>query len=1090
MSAAPVYFTCTLGQAVLYRTADKFTNINDFIQDTADTVPHAPAVGFCHPAGPDVSEQWGHTVLSFAEVLQGSYATAQIISERISIPERETVALLCPSTVEFLFTWLALMRLGHPVLLIAPQCSASAVASLSQQCNVRYIFYDDMYLDLAQEAVKHTEAAEWRLKHHLLPFAVGGLDPYSLARRPQQRIPRASPVGSDDVAYLHHTSGTSSGIPKPIPQTHFAGAGACPRLDGSGHATFTTTPLYHGGIADLFRAWTSNALIWLFPGKGAPITATNIIKCLEIARTADTPPVAYFSSVPYVLEMMASDDRGLQHLQAMDIVAVGGAALTSEVGDRLVKQGVNLTSRFGSAECGFLMSSHREYERDQAWDFLRAHGELSFEPREGGLYELVVPPSWPHISKTDKVGDDGSFATCDLFRPHASIPNAWRYDSRADSQLTLVTGKKFDPAPLEDAIAAKSISIQDVLIFGEGKPYPGALLFRSAHAADKSDDELLNEIGPQVEKLNRGSQQHARIPSSTLLMMPYIDTPLQKSSKGTVMRKLAEEQYASEIKAAYEGSSSGGSSIADGEVESFVLDAVRAVMSSSDRPSAPLQTDTDLFAYGIDSVASVQIRHAVSRLLPETSGRLPLTIVQDTGSVRKLSQALIDLRHDRKVPQAGMEDPAELMRGLVQQYSSLNSVSNPGSSDLPTPPPTPAWQKHTPGKIVLLTGPTGSLGSQLLGQLIKSPDVSRIHLLLRGASRYAAEERVRKALCSRRISISAKDYPKIKVHTCSLSDPHLGLSAQTYTELAQEVDLIYHMAWAVDFILPLPGFRQHFAGLQALLSLALAHSKWTALCGRPIPAKLIFCSSTASVASYDRIHPGIEVPEEIVNHTTSSGSIGYSRSKWVAENICSQAVMAHPELRGAVSVVRVGQLSGDSVHGVWNKSEAYPLMISSAKVTGCLPALPQESVGWFPVDLAAEAFVELGMSGLEMASKSVVGDVRVVHVLNQCSTPTWRELLEWLSKEGSFEVVEPSEWLTRLEALSRSESEGKTQHACLKLLEFWKSAYGSLPADDALQRKLTYKTAESLKSMPVLRSVKPVDEEYARKLWRWIAENN
>lgn len=30
-----------------------------------------------------------------------------------------TVALLCPSSVEFLFTWLGLMRLGYAVLLIA-----------------------------------------------------------------------------------------------------------------------------------------------------------------------------------------------------------------------------------------------------------------------------------------------------------------------------------------------------------------------------------------------------------------------------------------------------------------------------------------------------------------------------------------------------------------------------------------------------------------------------------------------------------------------------------------------------------------------------------------------------------------------------------------------------------------------------------------------------------------------------------------------------------------------------------------------------------------------------------------------------------
>lgn len=244
----------------------------------------------------------------------------------------------------------------------------------------------------------------------------------------------------------------------------------------------------------------------------------------------------------------------------------------------------------------------------------------------------------------------------------------------------------------------------------------------------------------------------------------------------------------------------------------------------------------------------------------------------------------------------------------------------------------------------------------------------------------------------------------------------------------------------------------------------------------------------------------------------SSGGIGYSRSKWVAENVCSEAVKANSELKGAVSIVRVGQLSGDSFNGVWNRSEAYPLMMSSAKVTGCMPDLLRESVGWVPVDLAAKAFMELGLDDLEngvTAASSVPDqssgaavsgearksaelvaqkpDVQVVHILNQDTTTTWSMLLEWLAKEGNFEAVNPSEWLSRLEDLSRSEDEEKFKHPCLKLLEFWKAGYSGHAAGDA--SSLAYKTAHSLKVMPILQTVKPVDEEYARKLWKWIANN-
>ena len=73
-------------------------------------------------------------------------------------------------------------------------------------------------------------------------------------------------------------------------------------FDGRQAATFTTTPLYRGGIADLFRAWTSNALIWLFPGKELPITAVNVCNCknitMETFQRGLCPTVRYFSSVP------------------------------------------------------------------------------------------------------------------------------------------------------------------------------------------------------------------------------------------------------------------------------------------------------------------------------------------------------------------------------------------------------------------------------------------------------------------------------------------------------------------------------------------------------------------------------------------------------------------------------------------------------------------------------------------------------------------------------------------------------------------------------------------------------------------------
>lgn len=317
----------------------------------------------------------------------------------------ECVTLLCHSSPEFLFTWLALMKLGYSVLLIAPQCQPAAILHLHKSCEASAFFYDTAHAERAQQTAslaKDQNVVD--LNPRLLPLQERE-DIYQVISEPVESSFVAPILDETAVAYLHHTSGTSSGLPKPIPQSHRAGLGVLPNLPRIPiKATFTTTPLYHGGIADLFRAWTSNALIWLFPGKDVPITARNICSSLEVAAsyssTDGLPEVRYFSSVPYVLQMMESDDQGLSLLQKMDLVGVGGAALPAEVGDRLAKNGVNLISRFGSAECGFIMSSFRDFSADRDWQYLRNYNParlLSFEPREDNLAELVIKPGWPHM---------------------------------------------------------------------------------------------------------------------------------------------------------------------------------------------------------------------------------------------------------------------------------------------------------------------------------------------------------------------------------------------------------------------------------------------------------------------------------------------------------------------------------------------------------------------------------------------------------------------------------------------------------------------------------------------------------------------
>lgn len=448
---------------------------------------------------------------------------------------------------------------------------------------------------------------------------------------------------SSDIAFLFHTSGTSTGLPKPIPQSHHAAVGVLPSLDGRNTATFTTTPLYHGGIADCLRAWTSSALIWLFPGADVPITSKNIlssIACAEkAAREQDTPSVLYFASVPYVLQMLAEEDDGLNMLKNMEIVSVGGAALPQVIGDKLVNCGVNLVSRFGSAECGFLLSSHRLYEGDKEWQYLRLPTEnnhLKFEPedKDSGLSQLIVLPTWPHIAKTNR--PDGSFATSDLFKPHPHLKNAWKYHSRNDSQITLSTGKKFDPAPLEDSISSASPSIRDVLIFGNGQQVPGLLVFPSNASAQNKDVDMEDTIWPIVQEMNSQGQDHTRISRSMITILAQDEDTLPKSSKGTILRNIANEKYAKQIETAYNGGAQDGlhnsKVLSQTSSEKEVLETVRKIVHAVVGSKGPLDDDADFYQHGVDSAMCSQIRGRLMKITgPDV--KLPWSIVYDCGNI-------------------------------------------------------------------------------------------------------------------------------------------------------------------------------------------------------------------------------------------------------------------------------------------------------------------------------------------------------------------------------------------------------------------------------------------------------------------------
>ena len=163
--------------------------------------------------------------------------------------------------------------------------------------------------------------------------------------------------------------------------------------------------------------------------------------------------------------------------------------------------------------------------------------------------------------------------------------------------------------------------------------------------------------------------------------------------------------------------------------------------------------------------------------------------------------------------------------------------------------------------------------------------------------------------------------------------------------------------------------------------------------------------------------------------------------------------------------------------GVWNTTEAWPLMIKSGQRIGSMPRL-EEKLSWLPVDLASKAIIEIVTR--PCAERS---DCAVYHILNPNAGATFeRVVLRGLERAGlRFKTVSRHEWL---DELTGSEDD-LTANPGKKLLPFYRGRIGK----ETEREFVDFETRETGRVAPTIRECKAVDESLV-KLWvdQWKAD--
>lgn len=609
-----------------------------------------------------------------------------------------------------------------------------------------------------------------------------------------------------------------------------------------------------------------------------------------------------------------------------------------------------------------------------------------------------------------------------------------------------------------EAVITSLAGVQDAMIFGNGKPYPGCLVFRSPASSILSDSAFLATLSPTVDEINKDAENHAKLSLRMIVPMAASPSPLEKSSKGTLLRHQAEQKYGAHIDGAYSRPVANinlHSDVPDDEVLDVIMPVVKSIIGG--KPG--FDAWSDLFSFGADSIACIQIRSAVSDLLAKDVQALPFTVVEDCVTSECLARFIISRRHG-EVAAANPNDSA-LMVDLVKKYGDFEGVQSGQVRQS-------ALQRRPGKNTVLLTGATGALGAHILNQYLQDKQVSKIYCFVRDTSSDEGQNRIYNALLSRKLSVSQDWHSKIVVICGQLCKPDLGIPIALYSQLAEEVTIISHVAWAVNFRLNLRSFiEDHISGLRNLMELAL-------LSRLDEPPLFLFCSSIASAGKYEA---GSSVPEIIIEDPEAAAPSGYGRSKWVAEQICHRA-HERTRLNSRIAIIRVGQLSGDTETGIWNDAEAWPIMLRSMKTTGCIPDLQNETIDWLPLNIAARIFAEIGTVKQEKTTPLVF------HVLNSDQSVMWSDLLASLKKSRTFEVVAPGEWIKVVETLQSSDA----RHSAVKLLGLWKAAYDLRSSCEQGQgvERLTYNVEQTTKYIPSMRQLQVIDEAYFRRIMKWI----
>jgi len=208
---------------------------------------------------------------------------------------------------------------------------------------------------------------------------------------------------------------------------------------------------------------------------------------------------------------------------------------------------------------------------------------------------------------------------------------------------------------------------------------------------------------------------------------------------------------------------------------------LKQVVDLLDISMADFSPEQPFSAYGLDSLGATRISQVVR----------PYASVSQMQLLGGLSWKHLEERikkqsigEDSVLRRSPIDDVLEMMAQYSKEFAP-----HTGTKPLP------------PHDVVLVTGTTGTIGSNVLAQLVADPKVGKVYALNREGST-SSDARQRIALRDRGLDPSVVDSPKVILLEGTVSQPKLGLADELYEGLRTSVTHVIHIGRFRDSLCP------------------------------------------------------------------------------------------------------------------------------------------------------------------------------------------------------------------------------------------------------------------------------------------------